>query len=221
MKINISYDQKFVENKQTKEVIDAFGLSNIKQNVIVKDFDFQYEKEKIYYICGYSGSGKSSILKEIHNQLDKRDKDDYEILYIEKWQNLEIENKPLVEFFSEKSIDERLSILGMCGLGEAWKFISKYQSLSDGEKFRFILYYSIMNLADTSAPHKILVFDEFCATLDRITAKAIANNIQRLRDKFHITFILASAHEDLMEYIHADYNIFKEYHERVEVSKRS
>ncbi len=115
MKINISYKQKFLKNKETEKVINAFGLDNIKENVIVKDFEFIYEKQKIYYICGYSGSGKSSILREIYRQLDQKDKDDYEIIYIEKWQDLPIDNKPLVEFFPELIIDERLSILSKCG----------------------------------------------------------------------------------------------------------
>lgn len=105
--------------------------------------------------------------------------------------------------------------MAKCGLGEAWKFVSYYNDLSDGEKFRFVLYYNIMKLRTSSAPNKFLIFDEFCATLDRITAKAIANNISKLRDKFHITFILASAHDDIADYINADYFMKKEYHENV------
>jgi len=219
MKIDIRYDQKFVKNKDTQKILDAFGLDTIKNNTVVKDFDLEIHDGKIYYICGYSGSGKSSILKEIHRQL--KDTDDHHIIYIEKWQELSIENKPLIEFFTDTPSDERLSILANCGLGEAWKFISRYDELSDGEKFRFILYHSIMTLSKSKAAHRIIIFDEFCATLDRTSAKAVANNIPRLRDSFAITFILASAHDDLIEYLHADYNIFKEYHERVEVSDKS
>ena len=212
MKIDITFNQKFSQSEETKKVINAFGLDNIKENVIVKNFDFNLEKGKIYYICGYSGSGKSSILREIHKQIDQKD---CTVTYIEKWQDLNIPNKPLIEFFNNKSTDERLSLLSKCGLGEAWKLISHYNDLSDGEKFRFILYHNILKLDSSSAQHKILIFDEFCATLDRVTAKAIANNITKLRDMFGITFILASAHDDLIEYLHADVTVFKEYHEEV------
>ena len=218
MKINISFEQKFLKNKDTEKIINAFGLSNIKKNVIVKDFDVTIQPKKIYYICGYSGSGKSSILREIHRQL--KQKDNYEIIYIEKWQDLVIPNKPLIEFFNEKSTEERLSLLSKCGLGEAWKFVSYYNDLSDGEKFRFILYYKILTLSESKSTNKVLIFDEFCATLDRVTAKAISNNISKLRDKFGITFILASAHDDLIEYIHSDYTLFKEYHEEVKLIEK-
>lgn len=213
LKINISYKQSFIKNKQTREIINAFGLADVKQNVIVKDFEFNLEPKMIYYIYGYSGSGKSSILNFIHNTI----KTNYDIIYIKKWDQLKIENKALIEFFENETTEYRLYILSKCGLGEAWKFISRYNDLSDGEKFRFILYKSIMELKDVKNP--VLIFDEFCATLDRTTSKAISNNISKLRDKFGITFILASTHDDLVKYLGADFNIFKEYHEQVEISK--
>jgi len=213
LKINITYDQTFIKNKQTEKIINAFGLANIKKNVIVTDFDYKLEPKTISYICGYSGSGKSSILNYIYEQ----SKTNNDIIYIKKWDQLTIPNKPLIEFFPKETTEFRLSILSKCGLGEAWKFISRYEDLSDGEKFRFVLYKSIMELKDKKRP--VLIFDEFCATLDRTTAKAISNNIIKLKEKFGITFILASAHDDLIEYLNADCTIFKEYHDKVEVSK--
>ena len=211
MNIDIRFKQEFSVDKETTKIIDSFGLSNIKEHVIVTNFELNIELKKIYYISGYSGSGKSQILRKINENLEKL----YDVIYIVKWDRLKIPNKSLIEFFRNISSDERLSILSKCGLGEAWKFVSLYNDLSDGEKFRFILYKSIMDLRDK--PNPVLIFDEFAATLDRITAKAIANNISRLRDKFGITFILASAHDDLIDYLNADVVIFKEFDESVTV----
>ena len=67
--------------------------------------------------------------------------------------------------------------------------------------------------------NSILIFDEFCATLDRITAKAIANNLAKISKDYDITMILASAHDDLTPYLNFDYNIFKEFDENVEITK--
>ena len=61
------------------------------------------------------------------------------------------------------------------------------------------------------------MFDEFCATLDRVTAKGICNNIKKMNKQYGITTILASAHDDLMEYLDADYNIIKEFDENLYV----
>jgi len=213
LKINISYDQQFDTTDETNKVITAFGLSNIKKNIIVTDFEYKLEPKTITYICGYSGSGKSSILNSIH----ENSKTNNDVIYIKKWDSLTIPNKPLIEFFPKETTEFRLKILSTCGLGEAWKFISKYEDLSDGEKFRFILYKSIIELKDKPKP--VLMFDEFCSTLDRTTAKAICNNIKKLKEKFGITFVLASAHDDLIEYLNADKTIFKEYHDKVEITK--
>lgn len=211
MKINVAFEQHFAKTKECEEIITNFGLYDFKENVIIKDFDFDLQYEKIYYLCGYSGSGKTTILQAIAENLTG------DIIFIKKWDRLEIPNKPLIEFFADKyPIMERFKVLSTCGLGEAWKFISNYSDLSDGEKFRFVLYHSIMTLRDKPKP--ILIIDEFCATLDRITAKAIANNIRKLRDKFKITFILASAHDDLTEYLGADFNLFKEFDESIKVT---
>ena len=210
--INIEFEQHFLKNSATKNIIDAFGLSNITNNVIVKDFDFNLEYGKLYYICGYSGSGKSSLLNAIYDKVKNKN-----TIYVRQWNNMKIENKPLIEFFPKIDSDDKIRILSKCGLGEAWKFVSKYNELSDGEKFRFILYHSIMSLAGSEKP--ILIFDEFCATLDRVTAKSICNNIKKMAKLYDLTIILASAHDDLMEYLDADYNIVKEFDENVGIHK--
>lgn len=212
MKINIKYQQNFSDSLATKSIIKSFGLTSKKENTIITDYNFNLELGKVYYICGYSGSGKSSILRFIYQNL----KSDYNIINIEKWDRLEIPNKPLIEFFPNVDIDKKLSIMSKCGLGEAWKFISYYDDLSDGEKFRFVLYKSIIETFDKQ--NSILIIDEFCATLDRITAKAISSNIKKLADIAGLTIILASAHDDLIDYINADYTIFKEFSNHVEVN---
>ena len=142
MLINIEFKQKFIKNGITKDIIDAFGLSNITSNVIVKDFDFKFEYGKLYYICGYSGSGKSSLLNAIYDKIKNKN-----VIYIKQWNNMKMENKPLIEYFPDIKVDEKIKILSKCGLGEAWKFVSKFEELSDGEKFRFILYHSLMSVS--------------------------------------------------------------------------
>ena len=212
MQINIEYNQKFNCNNFTQKIITAFGLKSSKTNLIVKNFNFPFEFGKNYYICGYSGSGKSSLLNEIYSKIKNEN-----TIYIKTWQNLNIENLPIIQFFEDIDSDTKIRLLSKCGLGEAWKFISNYNDLSDGEKFRFILYHSIMTLKNKK--NSILIFDEFCATLDRITAKAIANNLAKISKDYDITMILASAHDDLTPYLNFDYNIFKEFDENVEITK--
>jgi ABC-type ATPase with predicted acetyltransferase domain len=121
----------------------------------------------------------------------------------------------MIDYFQEEDYNKRLKILGKCGLTEVWKYITQIGDLSDGEKFRFMLYCLVMRALHDKRD-AILIIDEFCSTLDRVTAKVVAQNIHKLRDLLNkegikVTFILASAHEDLIPYLKADYNYFKEF----------
>jgi len=49
------------------------------------------------------------------------------------------------------------------------------------------------------APASILVADEFCSTLDRLCARALAYRVRRLVDRYGLTVLAASAHDDLVE----------------------
>jgi len=220
MKVSISYKQRFDNTANTKKIIESFGLTSEKEREIVTDLELPIVAGKLYYICGYSGSGKSSILNAVYEELVKQGK---KVMYVRKWTELALQDLPLIEYFPEVTSEEKLKLLSKCGLGEAWKFVSRYTQLSDGEKFRFCLYYCVMKLQrerkESGVEDCYLIFDEFCSTLDRITAKAIAINMRRIRDQYGITFFLASAHEDLREHLKADYTLFKEFDAKVQVSE--
>ncbi|HEX7178356.1 MAG TPA: hypothetical protein VF220_01435 [Nitrososphaeraceae archaeon] len=224
--ININYDMDVkTDSKEAEEVVNAWGLGERNNQVIVKDFIFNLYKNSIYYFCGYSGSGKSSILQKIaeilyndHKAINLKYITDYK-----KFVRLEADDDKLViDFLPKIKYENKIKILSRCGLLEAWKFVTPLGKLSDGEKFRFVLYYIIGEvLLDSAFTEAIIIFDEFASTLDRITAKAIAENItkiiQYVNETFSInlTFILASTHEDLINHINADYVYFKEFSPKV------
>jgi len=219
MIINLSYKMDIKEtSKDSKTVIESWGLVREKEHKIC-DMEFTIEPNKIYYICGYSGSGKSSILRDIHKQLYPKGTNwKYLLVYIENYKEYleEIDtDKLMIDYFPNVDYNKRLKILGKCGLTEVWKYITKIEDLSDGEKFRFMLYNKMMEILELKKDTYIII-DEFCSTLDRITAKVVSQNIHKLREflnkeGLNITFILASAHEDLIPYLKADYNYFKEF----------
>ena len=201
MKINIAYTVKYADGKTsetTRQVIDAFGIPESATHKIIQDFEFDIPKPgQIAYICGYSGSGKSSMLRIIHDHLQNiREK---KVTYIQNWNQIKIDQDTrLIDFFPKVTVNDRIRMLSKCGLGEAFKFVSKFPQLSDGERFRFILYHSIMTKSD------YLIIDEFCATLDRLTAKAVCNNISKMAQSTNLAMIFASAHDDISEYLSPD-----------------
>lgn len=219
--INLTYTHDLSKvDKDSKTVLSSWGLvqrTSDKQHNIVKDFTVPIEKNNLIYFYGYSGSGKSSILEYMSNNLPN-------VYYIKNYRDYLKEDLDapittmLIDFFKGVPYEDRLKLLGKCGLTEAWKYVTEIQYLSDGEKMRFVLYHVMLSMVRDQKTNPILIFDEFCSTLDRITAKVIAQNIRRiqqtLKERFLLdtTFILASAHDDLIEYLKADYVYFKEFY---------
>jgi len=68
----------------------------------------------------------------------------------------------------------------------------------------------------TEAP-RVLVADEFCSTLDRLCARAVAYRVRRLATAEGVTVLAASAHDDLLEDLDPDVLIVKHAGAHVEV----
>ncbi|MBM4017201.1 MAG: hypothetical protein FJ288_02565 [Planctomycetes bacterium] len=66
-------------------------------------------------------------------------------------------------------------------------------------------------------PSALLVADEFCSTLDRLCARAVAWRVQRLARREGLTLLAASAHDDLVEDLAPDVLVVKHAGPRAEV----
>ena len=70
--------------------------------------------------------------------------------------------------------------------------------LSDGQRYRYGIAACLAGGART------IVADEWCAKLDRVTAKVISRNARRVADKRGVGFLLATTHEDIIEDLQPD-----------------
>ncbi|MFO8012264.1 MAG: hypothetical protein R6X20_03055 [Phycisphaerae bacterium] len=77
----------------------------------------------------------------------------------------------------------------------------------------------------TAPPSRVLVADEFCSSLDRCCARALAYRVRRLVDRCGrdpngraLTVLAASAHDDLVEDLAPDVLVTKHEGEGVEVA---
>ena len=68
---------------------------------------------------------------------------------------------------------------------------------------------------------KVVIADEFCATLDRVTAKVIARNVRKWVNHTNACFIAATTHDDLLEYLAPDVLIEKHLGERMDLLEKS
>jgi ABC-type ATPase with predicted acetyltransferase domain len=63
----------------------------------------------------------------------------------------------------------------------------------------------------------VLLADEFCSTLDRLCARAVAYRVRRMASREGVTVLAASAHDDLLEDLAPDVLVVKHEGSRVEV----
>jgi ABC-type ATPase with predicted acetyltransferase domain len=186
-------------------VAEAFGLGLDDQRrfVIYDNVELKISPNDIVLITGDSGSGKSVLLRALLADLGSEAVD---------MKKLEIcSNKPLIETVG-KTVEEGIEILSRVGLNDAFLFLRTYNHLSDGQKYR----YRIAKMVESRKQWWIA--DEFCATLDRDTAKIVAFNVQKLARTLGKAVVVATTHTDLFEDLRPSAHIHKRFGKEITVN---
>lgn len=184
------------------------GLNSKKTFIIYDNFQLKIKSTDIVYIAGDSGSGKSILYKQLKSDLKK-------YFQIRELSEIQIENiqKPIIELIG-KDFQEAMYYLSLVGIGDAFIILRKFNELSDGQKYRF----KLAKLLESDA--QIFMSDEFCALLDRETAKIIAFNFQKLCRKLNRGLIVATSHIDLLRDLMPDLYVDKKFGKEVQVIQK-
>lgn len=187
--------------KRTVEVARAFGLGIDEEKVftVFKDFEVDIDPGDVVYVTGESGGGKTTLLRMLVEEMNRHK--EFQPIITEK--DFAIRRNELVIHGVGKTFQEALEILNYTGLSDAFIYLRRYEELSDGQKYRYKLAKSLDKNVRT------LIFDEFCATLDRETAKVVAYLVQKICRKKGITLVVATTHEDLIYDVNPDVLIIK------------
>lgn len=118
---------------------------------------------------GKSGSGKSSVLRRICKKLGG--------YFLSE---IDVPEDYLINIVG-KDVEEAISILSSVGLGQGHLFLSKYNELSDGQKFRLKLALML------SKGEKIVYVDEFGSSLDVTTGKNLAITLANISEEISYT----------------------------------
>jgi ABC-type lipoprotein export system ATPase subunit/GNAT superfamily N-acetyltransferase len=183
MEISISYKTTPPETTpRTSEVHDQFGIGlSSAQYEVVRKFVLDPKPGEIVFITGPSGSGKSSILRE----LAARTPGTLDLTEIEL-----DDSKSVVDQFA-CPLGEALAFLARAGLSEAFLFLRRPSELSDGQSYRLRLALALASGA------KFIAADEFAAKLDRLTARIIAHQVRAFATSANTGFFLATTHDDI------------------------
>ncbi len=203
------------------EVAAMFGLGidHDKQIQLIPETQLHLAPGKIVFVTGASGGGKSTLLRLIREQIDRNDA--AHALALDSLPR--IGDRPLVDCFPGRTLGETLRLLSLAGLNDAFVMLRKPSQLSDGQRYRLKLAQA-MAMAEAGAlprRHRVLFADEFCATLDRVTAKVIARNIRKWVNHADVCFIAATTHDDLLESLDPDVLIEKHPGERMDLLEKA
>jgi hypothetical protein len=188
------------------EIAESFGLGlSLKEFVIYDRLSIEVNPGDVIYITGQSGSGKSLLLRELAQQMSKT----FSVVSLE---DFALPNKPVIECLGDTTT-HAADLLAKAGISDAWIYIRNPKELSDGQRYRLRL----AMLMDIKAD--VWVADEFGAVLDRVTAKCVAFNIQKMARALGKTLIVATTHTDLKEELGPSLTITKRFREKVIIER--
>ncbi|CAG0981001.1 hypothetical protein PHYC_01765 [Phycisphaerales bacterium] len=146
----------------------------------------------IALITGRSGSGKSTILREIQDRLSR-----------ERRPFTRITPAPAgtaVIDLVQGPLGEALATLARVGLGDATLLGRGADQLSEGERFRLSLAVAL----SMAGPEATILCDEFTSGLDRTTARCVAMGVRRWATRAAARVICATSHDDVVPWLAPD-----------------
>jgi len=176
-KINDSYLTNLMKSKFD------LNIDKIKEeftgNINIEDINWN-----IGVIVGNSGTGKSTIVKEIFGN---------------HFINKQFDEKSIIDNMDSDNFEEICKIFNQVGFSSPPSWLKPYNVLSNGEKMRVDLAYSLLSKND------IIIFDEFTSVVDRSIAKIGSCCVSKNIKKFNRKFIAVSCHYDILEWLEPDW----------------
>lgn len=187
---NIIKSSKLIQSFRTKSIIGQFDLqlqSEINEQFI-GNIAIENEQWQIGLIVGASGSGKSTIAREL-----------FPDSYINEF---DYDSRSVVDNMPENYTTEQItSMFNSVGFATVWSWLKPYHVLSNGEKMRVDLARAILSTHD----EQTIVFDEFTSVVDRTIAKTASCAISKAIRKTNKKFIAVACHRDIIEWLQPDW----------------
>lgn len=179
---------------RNSEIKNTFKVSKIMSDFDVKaehsDETFtgsiEYPDEwQIGLIVGGSGTGKTTIAKELYGDLI--------------YDDFEYTAASVIDDMPSENVEEIQRMFYTVGFGSVPSWLKPYHVLSNGEKMR-------VDLARKLLSEETIVFDEFTSVVDRQVAKVMSIAIKKTMKHFpEKRFIAIGCHHDVIEFLQPDW----------------
>lgn len=187
MKFNIEKKTDVNISDRVQEVMSDFDINadhsteTFEGNIEIEGKDWH-----IGLIVGGSGTGKSTIAKELFN--------DYYVKGYEYDNNSVLDNMP-----KNRTVNEIEKAFTSVGFSSPPSWLKPYSVLSTGEQMRCDLARALLS------DKEIIVFDEFTSVVDRDVAKTCSFAIQKEVRRSGNKFIAVTCHADVIEHLCPDW----------------
>lgn len=169
-----------------RELMRIFGMSldGLRRKAVRLRLSLTLEPGQICCITGPSGAGKSTLLDAMYAQTPAAERVRVEAIALES-------EAAMIDCI-DGPLAETLPRLTRAGLSDVPCLLRPPATLSDGQKWRYRLARAMMS------GKRIVFADEFCASLDAVTALVIAYHLRRTADRTGCVFVLAGCREDVL-----------------------
>jgi len=171
-------------------IASVMGQFDLQSEKIVEHFQGELPIENkdwsVGVIYGASGTGKTTIAKQIFNE-------NYIRSFDYKADNV-LDDMP-----EDLKTEQITSAFNSVGFATVWSWLKPYEVLSTGEKMRVDLARAILE------QRELIVFDEYTSVVGREVAKIASFAIQKAIRKLNKKFIAVSCHKDIVEWLEPDW----------------
>lgn len=193
LNLEFNIDTGLLGSSEPGTIRRAFGLTRqFSFRTGIKDLTFDVSPGEICYIFGSSGSGKTQLLNLISggSALNSQAIISGQIIPPPDarfgFSESEWADKPLVTSIGADDIDQAIYALNSAGLAEPRLYLSRWEQLSAGQKYRAQLARLICSNTN------IWILDEFGSNLDDATALAVGRNFARAARRHDVICFIAS-----------------------------
>ena len=175
--------------KKTFRVASVMGTYDLKSEQITERFVGSIdlpEKWNVGLIVGRSGSGKTTIARELFGNFIKG--------------NYEYSHESILDDMpKDAKMNEIVRTLNSVGFSSPPSWLKPYSALSNGERMRCDIARAMLENDD------MFVFDEFTSVVDRNVAKISSFAIQKAIRRSDRKFIAVTCHYDVQDWLMPDW----------------
>ena len=200
-RVNVRFRHRPGRGRLHREISEMFGLAGGVEETLYEDFELSISPGEIVAIVGPSGSGKTVLLKALARRVGR------DVVWLDA-DGLAREPARVIDFVGDGPLGQRLKVLSRCGLAEAALLVSPCEFLSGGQRHRLALARALHEAAG-SGRERLVLADEFAATLDWFTAGVLARQVRKVVSGSGLALMLATPREEILPALQPDRVIVK------------